>query len=168
MDTRGAIWLPEHMARGSMTPQRGFVPPRLGPAHFKTYALLRPRGSHFRQATCEEFECDQFINGFELHVDTSTQLGQRQYHYVTHDTTRSFVKKRTGQFIFTFHYPPGNDGFGDAHRHLMNIQRPPTALVMPGDWRGQTGDARVHKRLEDWVDDSQNHHDKLATVRQRG
>jgi hypothetical protein len=50
----------------------------------------------------------------------------------------------------------------------MDIHRPPTALVMPGDWRGQTGDARVHQRLEDWVDDSLNHHDKLATVRQRG
>jgi hypothetical protein len=166
MDIRGAIWLPEHMARGSMT--RLPRSPSGTPSNYKTYALLRPRGSHFEPATCEQYECHQYINGFDLFVDTSKEIGQKQFHYVTHDKTRTCRMERTGQYTFVFHYPPGNDGFGEGHRHFLPLHRPPTALVMPGDWRGQTGEATHHKRLEDWVDDSQNHHDKLATAKQRG
>jgi hypothetical protein len=164
MDTRGAVWLPEHMARGSM--QRLPRPPSGNPGQYKTYALQRPRGTHFEDATCEEYECEQYEKGFTLHIDTSTEMGRSRFHYVTHDRTRSYRMERTGHYTFSFHYGPGNDGF--AHKHKLPLDRPPRALVIPGDWRGQTGETRVHSRVEDWVDDSLNHHDRIQTIRNRG
>lgn len=164
MDPTGAVWLPEHLARGSM--QRLPRPPTGTPANYTTFALQRPRGTHFRDASCEEFECEQFLKGFTLYIDTSTDMGRRRWHYVTHDQTRTYRMERTGHYTFSFHYPPGTDGF--AHQHKLPLSRPPRALVIPGDWRGQTGDTRVHTRVEDWVDDSLNHHDRIETIKRRG
>lgn len=165
MDVRGAVWLPEHMARGSMVrnlPRQ----PTGKPQQYQTFALLRPRGSHFRPATCQEFECDEFIEGFVFSCDTSTDLGQRQFHYITHDKSRSYSMQRVGQYLFKFVYGPGNDGF--AHEHVLPLHRPPKAIVFGGDWRAQTSEARVHTSVENWTDEHWNHNDKLATIRQRG
>ena len=152
------------MQRGSMLdlphPQTG------KPQQYETFALLRNRNKHFREATCEEARCEAFLNGFVLSIDTSTPMGQKRWHYVTHDKSRSYTYQRVGPTLYKFVYGPGNDGF--AHKHLLPTSMPPKAVVMPGDWRMQTGEARVHTRLEDWVDQNMEHKDRIATIRQRG
>lgn len=158
MDARGAVWL--------NGPPRLFRQPVADPRAYKTFALLRPRKTHFRPATCAEYECDEHKQGFVLTVDTGTELGQRQYHYVTHDKSRSYSMQRVGPTLCKFVYGPGQEGFG--HRHMIPLWRPPRALVFGGDWRAQTTDTRVHQRLDDWVDESLNHHDKIATIQKRG
>jgi hypothetical protein len=143
--------------------------PDLGPEHFKTFTMSAPFKTHWRLATCEEYECDGVVNGFVTTVDMSTDLGQRQYHYLTHDEDRSPVIQRVGPKTFKFMYRPGTPCFqrGD---HRVPIGRPPFYLVSDGDWRGnpRRTQALRHRRAEDWIDQFANHQDEIATTVKRG
>lgn len=145
--------------------------PQLGPEFFKTYQWTAPVRTHWRPATCEEFECEDFLKGFVLTVDLSTELGQKQFHYVTHDKSRKHSMQRVTATLVKFVYGPGNDCFEPKRStHRVPIGRPPFYLVSGGDWRGNPrGTPRfMHRRPEDWIDDFATHQDKLAEVQQRG
>ncbi len=143
------------------------IKPLAGPQNYKSYTMRAPLRTHWRPASCEEVDCAAYINGFVTTVDLSTDLGQKQYDYLSHDKSRSFHMQRVNMTLVKFVYGPGNRCFNGMHRTAVG--RPPRLLVVGGDWRGNPrGDLRVHKRLEDWVDDSRNHLDKIATLVQRG
>lgn len=142
--------------------------PRLPPQAFKTYSMGAPLRTHWRRASCEEYECQEFLKGFVITIDPSTDLGQKQFHYLSHDKTRSGVMERLPAGLVQFTYGPGNKCFnwGD---HRVPIGRPPLLIARGGDWRGNPNrQVRRHARVEDWVEDSANHLDKLATIVQRG
>lgn len=139
-----------------------------GPEHYKSYSMRAPFRSHWRPATCEEYECEAFLTGFVTTVDLNTELGQRQYHYLTHDRERSYSMQRVSMTLVKFIYGPGNRCFS-SQDHRVPVGRPPRLLVVGGDWRGNPRrEVRVHSRVDDWVDDSRNHQDKIATIVQRG
>jgi hypothetical protein len=150
------------------------IAPAMGPEGYKTYEMDMPLGTHWRPVSCEDYECDDFMHGFVLTVDTSTDLGKKQFHFVTHDKTRKMSMQRVGEYVFKFLYGPGNKCFknveGDPRRHKLPIGRPPFFLVSGGDWRGNPRGTptMTHRRPEDWIDDFANHQDKLATAFQRG
>lgn len=143
--------------------------PDLGPEYYKTYTMSSPFASHWKPATCEEYECEDFLNGFVLTVDLGTELGQKQYHYVTHDRDRRHSMQRISDHLIKFVYGPGNPCFrrGD---HKVPLDRPPFYLVSGGDWRGNPRGIRrmVHRRPEDWVDDFANHQDSISEAVKRG
>lgn len=146
--------------------------PEAGPQHFMTYEWSAPLRSHWRKATCEEYECDDFINGFVLTVDLSTELGKKQYYFVTKvDRERSYSMQRVTQTMVKFIYGPGNPCFAPKRNtHRVPIGRPPFYIVAQGDWRGNPrGTPRyLHRRAEDWIDDSANHFNRLAEAAKRG
>jgi len=139
-----------------------------GAQHYKSYTMKAPRSTHWRPANCEEYECAPFMNGFVTTVDLTSDLGQKQYHYLTHDKSRSYSMQRVSMEIVKFVYGPGNRCFrSDEHR--VPVGRPPKLLVVGGDWRGNPRrEMRIHSRVEDWVDDSREHQDKIARLVQRG
>jgi hypothetical protein len=143
--------------------------PDLGPEHYKTYTMAAPLASHWRRATCEEYECDGFLNGFVLTVDVSSDLGRKQYHFVTHDKERRYSMQRVSQHLIKFVYGPGNQCFkrGD---HRVPLDRPPFYLVSGGDWRGNPRGTKrtIHRRPEDWVDDFANHQIGISDAIKRG
>jgi len=144
--------------------------PDLGPEHYKTYTMSAPFASHWRPATCEEYECQDFLHGFVMTIDFSTDLGQKQLHYLTKvDKDRRYHMQRTGPYEVKLIYGPGNPCFkrGD---HKVPLDRPPFYLVSGGDWRGNPrGTPRTkHRRPEDWVDDFATHQDKIAETVKRG
>lgn len=145
------------------------IPPRLGPEHYKTYHQTLPLSTHWRPATCEETDCPDWLNGFVTVVDTGTELGQKQFDFLTHDRKRSFVMNRVGERLVEFHYKPGTICMRwDEHR--LPIGRPPLYLVTGGDWRGnprRTPTVR-HRTVEHWVEDFSIHQDRIATAVQRG
>lgn len=147
--------------------------PEAGPEHFKTYSMARPLSTHWRTATCAEYECEGYLRGFMLSIDLGTELGQRQYHYVTHDKSRSYTIQRESERLVHVLYGPGNECFASVSKqatHVVLRDRPPFYLVSGGDWRGNPrGTPRyVHRRPEDWVDDFANHQDKLAEAARKG
>jgi len=146
--------------------------PDAGPEHFKSYAARAPLATHWRQATCEEYECDQFLHGFVLTVDLSTELGQKQWYYVAKvDRERSYSIQRLNQFIVKVIYGPGNPCFEpNRSNHRVPVGRPPFYLVADGDWRGNPRRTPMyhHRRVEDFIEDFALHQDKIAVVRKRG
>lgn len=147
----------------------GRIQPRLGPEYYKTYSWTAPLGSHWRQATCLEYECEDFQTGFVLSIDTSTDLGQKQYFYVTHDRDRSYTMQRVAPDLYKFVYKPGNECFKRGE-HRVPIGRPPFYLVHEGDWRGNPRGTPTlrHRRPEDWIDQFANHNQELSDAVKRG
>lgn len=144
------------------------IDPLMPPAFYKTYTARAPLATHWRPATCEEVECDGWKFGFVTTVDVGTELGQRQYHFLKHDKTRSYSVQNVGAGLFKFVYKPGNRCMS-WEDHKAPIGRPPVLLVVGGDWRGNPRrEVRRHVRLDNWVEDCALHQDKLATAAQKG
>lgn len=147
------------------------IHPRLGPEFYQSYTMSMPLSTHWRKVTCEQYECDDYKYGFVLDVDTSTELGQKQFHYVTHDKSRRYSMQRPGLNSFKFVYPPGNAGFaGPQHDHYLPIGREPIFLVKGGDWRGNPRGTptRVHTEVGHWIEDCALNQQFLADVAKRG
>jgi hypothetical protein len=144
------------------------IHPAAGPEAYKSYAMRAPISTHWRQASCEEVDCESFLQGFVTTVDLTTELGQRQYDYLSHDKERSYHMQRVSETLVKFVYGPGNRCFS-SNKHRTAIGRPPRLLVVGGDWRGNPRrEKRVHRNIDDWVDDARNHQDKIARIIQRG
>lgn len=146
------------------------IAPVLGPEHYKTFTASAPFSSHWRPATCEEYECDDFLYGFVTTIDFSTELGQKQLHHLTKvDKERKYSLQRTGPFEVKIIYGPGNPCFRRQY-HRVPIGRPPFYLVSEGDWRGNPRRAQPyrHRRPEDWVDQFANHQSEIAESVRRG
>jgi hypothetical protein len=144
--------------------------PDAGPEHFKTYNWSAPLETHWRRATCEEVDCEQMKYGFVTTVDFSTELGQKQLHYLTQeDKDRRYSMQRTGPFEVKLIYGPGNPCMKRAE-HRVPIGRPPLFVVTGGDWRGNPLGTRPlkHKSAEDWVDDFANHQQAIIDRIKRG
>ena len=143
--------------------------PMLGPEFYKTYRMVAPLRTHWRPASCSEYECDEYVHGFVLTVDVGTELGQRQAHYVRHDKSRKCSEQKVGETLIKFVYGPGNDCFKYGE-HRVPVGRPPFYLVVDGDWRGNPRGtpAYHHRRIDDWVEDFATHQQTLADAQQRG
>ncbi len=142
--------------------------PHMDPQHYSTYMVRRPWLTHSRPATCEEYHCDSYIHGFVTTVYLDTDLGQRQWEFLTHDKTRSYHIQRPSMNIAKFVYGPGNMCFNmDTHR-VYNT-RPPKLLVVGGDWRGNPNNfVRQHTQIEHWVEDFAINQANIAREIQKG
>jgi hypothetical protein len=147
------------------------IVPRLGPEHYKTYTISAPLRTHWRRATCEEYECDDFLYGFVLTIDTTTDLGMRQLEFVRYDKSRKGSIQRLSEQIIKVTYGPGNQCFEPKRStHRVPVGRPPFFLVHGGDWRGNPRgtETLVHRRPVDWVDDCATNQIRIADVHKRG
>ena len=143
------------------------VEPLMPPQAYKTYGMSMPLRTHWRPATCEETDCEAYRFGWVSTFDLGTELGQKQYHYCTHDRERRYHVQRVSLTLVKVVYGPGNRCFRSGE-HRVPLERLPVFTVAPGDWRARTGQPRVHKRPEDWTEDFSVHQDRLATAVQRG
>ena len=137
-----------------------------GPAQaYKTYQLLQPLATHFRPATCEEVDCPAYLHGWKTVIDESTELGQRQAHYIRDESDRRYQRDPVvfGQGPVTYMFEAGQRCFRQHHEPL---EREPLALVKDGDWRMSQNPRQLSP--DDWVDDFQNHQDRLHTQQERG
>jgi hypothetical protein len=144
---------------------------KVGPEFYKTYTIDAPIASHWRPATCEEYECDDFLYGFVLTIDPTTDLGQRQLYFVKHDKSRKGSVQQISPQVIKVTYGPGNQCFEPKRStHRVPVGRPPFYLVYGGDWRGNPrGTATlVHRRPDDWVDDCATNQQRIAQSVQKG
>lgn len=133
---------------------------------YKTYQITAPRGSHFKPASCADANCEAFLFGWKTVVDESTDIGQRQAHYIRQESRRGFTESRDGALtVFTFE--AGQTCFAE---HQVRLDRPSLYIVRDGDWRGSPSSAqpRYHARPEDWVDDFGEHQQNLAEQLEKG
>lgn len=136
---------------------------------FQTFALVRPGGAKadfWRKATCEEYDCQYWKEGWETRVDLSTEIGQTQAAYIVKRSRRSFSQKREGNLL-TFVFTPGQRCFG-ADRHVVPNMREPLYVHRLGDHRWWGSSSRRHTRGTDWVEHMQDQLGQVAEDRKRG
>ena len=142
------------------------IPPALPPAAMKTYHIAAPLATHWRPASCAEADCLAYLHGWQTSVDESTDLGQRQAHYIRHDKTRKHAERRAETGLTVFEFGAGQTCFTP---HRTPVGRPERFLVTGGDWRGNPrGDRREHVRPDDWVEDMAESLDGIRTTHERG
>lgn len=133
----------------------------LVPAHaMKTYSIVTPISTHFRDGTCEEAGCEAQQFGWRTTVDETSNLGQMQAHYIRKESGRKFTEEKDSLGMTVFTFEAGQKCFKP---HKVRIERPEIFRVRDGDHRGNpTGNLRVHTRPEDWVEDFAEHQQRLA------
>ena len=144
--------------------------PNLPASAYRTFQIISPLSTHWRPATCEEADCQSFLNGWKSAIDESTELGQKQAYYIRKQCGRKFAESREeqpGLTVFTFE--AGQRCFSSG-QHKVPLGRPEHYLVKGGDWRGDPSGlgTRKHSKPEHWVDEMQEGFDKLRTAHERG
>ena len=135
--------------------------PKLPAAAMKTYAIVAPKTTHTRPATCREAGCANFERGWWTRVDESTELGQRQAYYIRMHSGRAFSVSALPDGRTEFLFPPGQTCFVE---HTVALERDPFFIVREGDHRGNPRGtpAITHTRAELWVEDFAEHQQRLA------
>ena len=138
--------------------------PKLGAHCYKSYSWRQPLETHFRRVSCADVQCADYRKGWVTLVDTATELGRRQFDYLTHDTSRSPQMEKSGTSLVSFTYPPGSQPFDSTrHEHYKPIGYDPVMLVHGGDFRGNPrGEPARIMRPADWIDDFAAHQEMLA------
>jgi len=119
----------------------------------RRYRISAPLDTHFRQATCAEVDCPQYLMGWKLRYDTLTE---QQRYDVDHCGRRfviedGFAVFEAGQTCFAY------------RRHRTRLDIPEHFLVREG-----RGGVLTHASAEDWTDDLHTHTDKVSEQKQRG
>ena len=94
----------------------GRIPPALPPGAFRTYQIAAPLRTHWRPATCAEYECDAYLHGWTSLIDERTELGQAQAHYIRREAGRRFTEERRPDGLTEFSFEAGQQGFGIGSR----------------------------------------------------
>jgi hypothetical protein len=130
------------------------------PAHQrKTYQILSPRPTHFKDAGCEEARCRHMRDGWKSIVDEATELGRQQADYIRRISGRSFTESRDETGLTVFVFAAGQRCF---RQHTVKLEREEIYVVRGGDHRGNPrGERRVHGRPEEWVEDFAEHQERL-------
>lgn len=139
------------------------VDPALPVQAMKTYAIASPVATHYRDGTCEEAGCLAHQHGWQTSIDESTDLGQRQAHYIRKLSGRRFTERRTEVGLTAFGFVAGQQCFT---RHKVSLERPEFYLVRAGDWRGDPRGDSSHffTGPDPWVNDFGEHQDRIARV----
>lgn len=154
---------------GLQLPPPNRAQPGLPVQAMRTYDVAVP-SSGFRQATCAEYQCAGWVNGWSSTIDESTALGQHQASYIRHEAKRGFVEHRNAAGLTVFRFHPGQKPFGDGHdRHRVRLDAPEIYRMRDGDWRGNpTGRVISIPSAQDWVDDLGAHQETLSDIAKRG
>lgn len=140
------------------------IEPALPVGAVKTYSVVAPLATHWRDATCEEAGCPHFEHGWKTVIDETTDLGRAQGEYLRRRSGRRYSNVFTEGGLTTFIFEAGQRCFT---AHKVQLERDPLLLVRPGDWRGY-GPARVHQRPEDWIEDMSQTLDRIRSRQERG
>lgn len=140
---------------------RTYRPPPAGePRDYLTYAVASPARTHWRAATCAEFECGAYLRGWA----TILPADDPRCDYIRQASGRRYREERTPDGMTRFEFEAGQTCFGQAD-HRVPVGRPPLYVVRRGDWRSWTP-LRRHSGADAWVDDFRSHQERLAKERE--
>jgi len=140
------------------------------PAHArKTYAISRPKSTHWRPARCAEVDCSNYRHGWWSKIDETTELGQRQAYYIRKQSGKSFTEEKLPDGLTQFTFPAGQECFA-VGEHQALVEREPLFVVLDGDHRGNPRRTRplIHTSAEAWRDDFGEHQQTIADAIARG
>ncbi len=120
-----------------------------------------------RKASCEEVECAMYAAGWKMVIDLGTDLGQKQAHYIKHQSGRSYKVEKNVDGVVTLIFAANQPCFNE---HTVATDLPEVFLVKGGDRRGNPlrTPTRVHKKPEFWLEEFAENQDRIATAREKG
>ena len=159
-------------------PYRGATQAVKLPAHLrKTFHYLTPSDTHYRIVDCataaEAGLCRHHAAGFLVPVDVMNKEAQvARYKQEGYRFWEGDGPPQEGHpaGLRVFFFPPGQRCFASRENpHRLSLEKPPTLLVVGGDWRGNPrGESRQHNNIEDFVNDLHTNVDKLNTEIEKG
>lgn len=140
------------------------IPPQGRVQDYKTYQIVSPLKTHWRAATCPEVQCAEYERGWKLRVEGlapemlhAAKTSGRKYTELNISATENWLVFEAGQPCFR----------ARLHKKLLDKQE--IFIARDGDFRGNpTGNYRKHTRPEFWLEDFQEHQDKVARQIERG
>lgn len=144
----------------------------LDPRHKKTYQIRAPLATHWRSATCEEVECEFFVDGWRLRVENLTERDL----YKVKNSGRHCMELPVAEGETWLVFGPGTPCLRQwapgqplvERHHRLPVGRPELYVVRPGDWRLYTGESYRFDRGDQWRDDFAEHQDRLADRVKKG
>lgn len=158
--------------------QRIYRPtPKLPTQAYNTFRVSSPVATHFRAATCQEFNCSNYNNGWsyikaELEKENLlyavTHAGKRYREMSIPVLIKVDDEWITGPEQLSLVFEPGQSCFQERS-HVVPLGRPEFYFAGRGDFRSfRPREARRFNHSEDWLDMFQNEQDKIITTIQRG
>ncbi len=145
------------------------ITPQLGAEAYQTFQMNAPLSTHWVERACDGkgVNCKAAENGWKMHLDLKTDLGQAQARYIKHDSGRRYEIADQKDGVVTLVFPGGQPCFA---RHRVRLDRPENYLVKGGDFRGNpTGrQTRVHTNAEHWVEEFAENQARIADARKKG
>lgn len=143
-------------------------PARMASHQYRTFRIAAPMTTHFRWASCEEFACVAFHNGWSYRKDAL--INENLLYAVTHAGKRyREMELPADDGVATYLvFEPGQKCFQES-QHRIPLDRPEFYYAGRGDYRTFSHrKAQVFTRPADWVDAFANHQDQLRTAFERG
>lgn len=136
-----------------------------GPTNaYTTFAVRSPLDTHFRKATCEEIDCPEYIQGWQLRKEDLTP----ELLYTATHCGRKYqeIQIKEGETYLVFE--PGQPCFRES-THIIPNGRPELFYAGSGDFRSfRIRNARQHANAENFVDEMATTLDKIRTLQERG
>jgi len=128
---------------------------------YKTYQVSAPP-SHWRQATCAEVGCLDYLNGWQMAVGASDAAVL----HAVRTSGRRFTEVSNG-IVITFDFEAGGPCQKPSLHRVQVV--PEIYIVRGGDWRGNpTGMRRQHRNPDEFVEDFGEHQIKIIDELKRG
>lgn len=124
------------------------------PGAYQTYSISRRPDTTVR-AACEQVGCQNYLYGWETHLDESLPKHATGAHWIRTKSGRTFSERRDGA-ITVFRFEPHQRCF-ENHQTIAE-----SFTVMNGDWREYRGVMRRHANGRDWAEDFGEHQQGLA------
>lgn len=140
------------------------IEPAAGPSAYKTWQIAAPISTHWRPASCEEANCEQYRNGWQVRAEGLTA---QELHLATHCGRKyRLAAVAAGESYLV--YEAGQPCFRSG-THRVRIEREERFLVTGGDWRGNPRqERREHHNAAEWQEEMAGHLDQLHTAYERG
>ena len=148
-----------------ITNRKPYRPPKKAATqHYATYRIASPVDTHTRPATCEEYRCEAFHNGWSY---LKAELEEKGLLYQVTHAGKKFIELETEQGTALF-FEPGQKCFSER-KHRVTLDRPEWYFAGNGDHRSFTvRHARKFQKPEHWVEQFAIHSDRIKTRIERG
>lgn len=143
------------------------IQPRTPVQAVQTFQVVAPKSTHTVRVSCEQYECAQYARGWRMKIDLNTDLGQKQAHYIKHQSGRSYKVVGQQDGMVELEFKGGQPCFAE---HRVRNDLPEVYRVKGGDFRGNPlkTPTRVHKKPEFWVEEFAENQDRIARAIQKG
>ncbi len=136
------------------------LPPALAIGAYKTYNIATPLETHWTAATCQQVQCDQYVNGWAIRVE---HLTPQDLHLVR-TAGRKYVEQHVAAGETYLVFEAGQPCFR-AGTHMRRLEREGNYGIRAGDWRGDpTRRGLELVSSQSWVDDCGENQANLAEL----